>query len=394
MLTRPHPEGLFGRLSEQAPDPLLSLIALYKQDPRTEKLDLGVGVYRDHKGATPVMRSIKAAERLLEAQQQTKAYLGPEGDVGFVEAIKPVIFGQRVNDIVGLQTPGGTGALRLAAELISSAHPGATVWLGAPSWPIHAPLMVAAGLSVRTYRHYDAETRRFDFDDMIASLQQAERGDVVLLHGCCHNPSGADPDLTQWAEIAAVMNRRGVLPLIDLAYQGLGDGLEEDAAGLRIVLASVEEAIIAYSCDKNFGLYRERTGALFAKTDRRGHIVMSNLASLARVNWSMPPDHGAAAARVILETPELASDWRLELETMRQRISAIRAALSQAHPLLAPLTDQKGMFSILPLSPDQVAALRTDHAVYMAGSGRINIAGLNEADIPRFVRAFDAVLFH
>lgn len=386
-------EGLFSSLAAQAPDPLLSLIALYREDPRPQKIDLGVGVYRDEDGHTPIMRAMKVAEKRLVDEQPTKSYLGPEGDVGFVDQTARLALGPQTEGLVGVQTPGGTGALRLAAALIQTARPGGTVWLGTPSWPIHAPIFESAGLTVRTYRHYDPATGSLAFDDLKQALLQARGGDVFLIHGCCHNPSGADPDADQWAEIARLIAERGVVPLIDLAYQGLGDGLDEDAAGARMVVAAVDEALIAYSCDKNFGLYRERTGALFVKA-AAAETARSNLHVLARYIWSMPPDHGAAAARIILETPALNADWRAEMDTVRERLNGVRQALAAAHPRLAPLGGQKGMFSLLPLTPDQVIAIRRDHAVYMAGSGRINIAGLTLESVPRFVQAFDAVLSH
>ena len=386
-------EGLFSSLTAQAPDPLLSLIALYREDPRPQKIDLGVGVYRDEGGHTPIMRAMKAAERRLVEEQPTKSYLGPEGDVGFVALSAQLAMGPHAEGLVGVQTPGGTGALRLAAALIQSARPGGTVWLGTPSWPIHAPIFESAGLTVRTYRHYNPATGGLAFEDLKRALQQARGGDVFLIHGCCHNPSGVDPDADQWTEIARLIAERGVVPLIDLAYQGLGDGLDEDAAGARLLVAAVDEALIAYSCDKNFGLYRERTGALFVKA-AAAETARSNLHLLARYIWSMPPDHGAAAARIILETPALNADWRAELDTVRDRLNGVRQALAAAHPRLAPLGDQKGMFSLLPLTPDQVSAIRRDHAVYMAGSGRINIAGLTLESVPRFAQAFDAVLSH
>jgi aromatic-amino-acid transaminase len=386
-------EGLFASLTAQAPDPLLSLIALYREDPRPQKIDLGVGVYRDEAGHTPIMRAMKMAEQKLVDEQPTKAYLGPEGDVGFVDLTARLALGSQAERLVGVQTPGGTGALRLAAALIQTARPGGTVWLGTPSWPIHAPIFESAGLTVRTYRHYDPAAGGLAFDDLKQALQQARGGDVFLIHGCCHNPSGADPDADQWAEIARLVAERGVVPLIDLAYQGLGDGLDEDAVGARRVVAAVDEALIAYSCDKNFGLYRERTGALFVKA-AVAETARSNLHVLARYIWSMPPDHGAAAARIILETPILNADWRAELAAVRERLNGVRQALAAAHPHLAPLGGQKGMFSFLPLTPDQVSAIRRDHAVYMAGSGRINIAGLTLSSVPRFVQAFDAVLSH
>ncbi|TRO97115.1 aspartate/tyrosine/aromatic aminotransferase [Glycocaulis profundi] len=384
-------DAFFSGLEPLPADPLLSLIGRYKADPRDGKIDLGVGVYRDEQGRTPVMKAMKAAEEILLKDQDTKAYLGPEGDAGFTEALIPIAFGAGAPQVARLQTPGGTGALRLSAELIAKARPGATIHVGTPSWPIHAPMMKTAGLKVATFRHYDPETRALDFNAMLEAIEGAKAGDVILIHGCCHNPSGADPEGDQWAQIAGAVARKGLLPLVDMAYQGLGDGLDADAAGARQVFAAVDEAMLAYSCDKNFGLYRERTGALFVKAGGRTDVIGSNLAGLARNNWSMPPDHGAAAARVILQSDALTALWREELDEMRARVNGVRAALAKAHPLLAPLASGKGMFALLPLTPEQVETMREDHAIYMAGSGRINVAGLAMAQVKTFAEAFGAV---
>lgn len=383
----------FDRLSPQPPDALLPLIKAYDQDPRPGKIDLGVGVYRDEAGGTPVFAAVKSAEALLVETQATKAYLGPEGDLGFLELITPVIFGERfdTSGVTAVQTPGGTGALRLAAELANAARPGARVWLGSPSWPIHRQIFAAAGMEVLDFRHFDPSSQTLTFEDMASSLAEARRGDFLLLHGCCHNPSGADLSAAQWARTLEIVVDRGLVPLIDLAYQGLGAGLDADAEGLRMVFDVVDEALVAYSCDKNFGLYRERTGALFARSRQRGDVVRSNILSIARCLWSMPPDHGAAVARLILQAPDLRASWENELLTMRQRLAGLRHALAGADPGLAALRDLSGLFAILPLSSEQVDAMRRDHAVYMAGSGRINIAGLTPASVQPFVDALHTV---
>ncbi|WP_269713320.1 amino acid aminotransferase [Caulobacter sp. NIBR2454] len=390
------PAALFDRLRPQAPDALLSLISLYRNDPRPQKIDLGVGVYKDEAGVTPVLRAVKAAERVLLETQASKSYLGPEGDMGFVDALKPIVFGGSADGeaLFGVQTPGGTGALRLACELINAARPGARIWLGTPSWPNHAPIFAAAGLTTATYPWFDPATQSVRFDEMLAALNKAQAGDIVILHGCCHNPTGADLTLDQWKTVAHVVAARGLLPLIDLAYQGLGEGLEADAAGARLVIDAVDDALVAYSCDKNFGLYRERTGALFAvnRNPDRADLVRSNILALARANWSMPPDHGAAVARIVLENADLNADWRAELEEMRLRIASVRMALADADPRLDGLRRQHGMFSLLPVSPAQVSHLRSAYAVYMAGSGRINLAGLTAATVPVFAQAFAACL--
>ncbi|MGD9810655.1 MAG: amino acid aminotransferase [Sphingobium sp.] len=386
---------LFSRLTPQPADALLALIGLYAADPRQGKIDLGVGVYKTEGGETPVFASVKAAEEILLRTQQTKSYVGPEGDIGFFRNLLPLIFGNdaELDRIAGLQTPGGTGALRLAAELIALTGRNRKVYVGAPTWANHQPVFAAARLEMATFRHIDLTTQDLCFEDMIDALGKAEPGDIVLLHGCCHNPTGADLSPDQWEGISALCAERHLLPFIDLAYQGLGDGLEADAAGVRIMARHCPELIVAYSCDKNFGLYRERVGALFVVAANAGDaaLTQSNLLGLARANWSMPPDHGAAIVRIVLDSAELTASWRAELEEMRLRIAAMRAGAAALDPALGFLTGQKGMFSTLPLSPDQVKALREDHGVYMAGSGRINIAGLISGNLANFVAAIAAV---
>jgi len=384
---------LFDTLDLQAPDALLSLIALYRDDPRKAKIDLGVGVYKTPDGRTPVMRAVKAAEQRLWETQETKSYLGPEGDVGFLEALAPIVLGARIEGgVFAVQTPGGTGALRLAAELIATARPGVRVFMGVPTWPNHPQLFAHTRLNVVTYRHFDAVAQVLCFDEMLAAFETGNPGDVVLLHGCCHNPTGADLDTDQWRQVAEVVSRRGLTPLIDLAYQGLGDGVIADAAGLRQVVEAVPDTLIAYSCDKNFALYRERVGALFvtSRSSKRLDRIASNIRALARTNWSMPPDHGAAVVRIILQDPVLTTEWSLELEGMLDRLTGIRKALVSASPALTAIAGQKGLFAQLPLSPSQVERLRRDHGVYMAGSGRINLAGLTAASIPQFAHAYSA----
>jgi aromatic-amino-acid transaminase len=386
---------LFDGLKPQAPDALLALIGLFAADPRADKIDLGVGVYRDESGATPVFRSVKAAEAKLLQTQTSKSYLGPEGDVRFTELLKPIVFGDKadLDGVVGVQTPGGTGALRLAAELIGAAKPGAKVWVGTPTWPNHPPVFASARLDVQTYRYFDQASQTILFDEMMAALSRAEAGDVALLHGCCHNPTGANLTAAQWDEVAALVGERGLIPLVDLAYQGLGAGLDQDAAGLRRVLASAGDVIAAFSCDKNFGLYRDRVGALYvrARQSAQAELVLSNMLALARPNWSMPPDHGAAVVRLILEDADLTADWKAELTSMRLRIAEVRQALAAGDSFLAPQEKQQGMFSLLPLTPDQVATLRKEHGIYMAGSGRVNLAGLTLKTVPKFIEALKSV---
>lgn len=388
--------SFFQPLAQQPPDALLALIGMFRNDPRPGKIDLGVGVFRDDAGNTPVMRSVKAAEQKLWESQDSKSYLGPEGNVAFARHMARLALGdvELSGRLTGVQTPGGTGALRLAAELIGTAKPGARVWVGTPTWPNHPPVLAAAGLKIETYRHFDTPSQSIDFAAVMDALNRAQAGDVVMLHGCCHNPTGADFDLEQWAQIAATLSARGLLPFLDLAYQGLGLGMEPDAAGARLVMDACPEALLAYSCDKNFGVYRDRVGALFVQTARDSDTgrVASNMLALARANWSMPPDHGGAVIATLMDDPVLAADWKLELDVMRDRLLGIRAELTRHGGVLGRVDQQRGMFSLLPLSPDVVKRLREEHAVYMAGSGRINVAGLSVETAGIFAKALAACL--
>jgi aromatic-amino-acid transaminase len=388
---------LLARLEEQNSDSLLALIALCNADPRPGKIDVGVGVYRDAAGNTPILRSVKAAEKILWETQETKAYLGSQGDARFVELIKPIVFGEDAagdDRIVGVQTPGGCGALRLGAELIVRADPNARIYVGTPTWPNHEPLIGEAGVEMVDYPYYARESRTISFDRMMDALGQARAGDLILLHGCCHNPTGADLDPGQWRAVADLVAARGLIPYVDLAYQGLGNGLEADAQGTRLVVAAAEQALVAQSCDKNFGCYRDRLGSLFVKmpTAKGAEIVMGNLFTLARTMWSMPPDHMAAVAHIILEDEGLRADWRVELDSMGARIRQLRARLAAFDPRLSYIGGQHGMFSMLPLSPEQVLQLRRDHGIYMAGSGRFNVVGLSDDNVDGFAAAVVAQL--
>ncbi len=384
----------FHSLVAQPADSLLRLIGAFRADPRVHKIDLGVGVFRDDAGHTPVMAAIKQAETRLIATQDSKRYLGPEGDKGFTALLEPMVFGDTVtaDRLCGVQTPGGTGALRLGAELLAKAGV-RRILVGQPSWANHAPVFAAAGIIVVPHAAFDMIGQTLDLAAMLSAIGQAEAGDAILLHGCCHNPTGIDPDADQWHAIAAAVADSRIVPFVDLAYQGLGDDMAGDAAGTRAVLSAVPFGLVAYSCDKNFGLYRERTGALWATApdDEARDIVLSNLLALARANWSMPPDHGAAAVRIVLEDERLAADWRAELDGLRGRLQRLRgelAAIGRAGAIdLAPLVHGKGMFATLPLSGGQIEWLRATHGIYMAGSGRINIAGFAPGDVARFGEA-------
>ncbi len=386
---------MLDQLEAQAPDALLALIKMYAQDPRDDKIDLGVGVYRTNDGATPVFRSIKAAEQRLVDTQDSKSYLGPEGDLGFVDALKPYVFGADPTmggRVEGMQTPGGTGAVRLAAALAKAA--GVTrIHLGVPSWPNHAQILQDVGLEAVTFQHAKADGAA-DIDALLQTIADARDTDAVLLHGCCHNPSGVDYTEAQWGRIADAFADKGILPILDVAYHGLGHGLEEDVAGVRKVLAKVPEALVAYSCDKNFGLYRDRVGAFYMIAKQAADLpaIVSNANALARANWSMPPDHGGAAVRTVLTDEELTQQWLDELDEMRARMRRVRERLAAADNEvpglnLAALGEQNGLFAMLPLTKEQIVRMREDHGVYMAGSGRINVAGLHAGNTDKFIAA-------
>ncbi|MFM5923457.1 MAG: aromatic amino acid transaminase [Novosphingobium sp.] len=390
---------MLSNLEQQPADALLALIKLYGADPRADKIDLGVGVYRTGQGATPVFGAIKAAERKLVETQESKAYLGPEGDMGFVHALMPYIFGAgdptMGGRIDGMQAPGGTGAVRLAVALARKAGV-PVVWMGVPSWPNHAQILGDLGVELKTFRHATKDGL-VDMDALRTAIDLAAPGDAILLHGCCHNPTGIDYSNENWDEIAGLVAGKKLLPILDLAYQGLGKGMEEDAYGVRRVLAEVPEALIAYSCDKNFGMYRDRVGAIYVMAENAEVLgrVLSNGHALARAAWSMPPDHGGAAVRLILEDAELTALWLDELDTMRTRMNQVRARLAEAGQQggvdFKVVGSQSGLFSILPLSPEQILALRSDHGIYMAGSGRINVAGLTMGNIDKFIADVAAV---
>lgn len=372
-------------------DSLLALIALCDADPRPEKIDVGVGVFRDAVGNTPILKVIKEAERRLLETQSTKAYLGSAGDRRFTELLRPILVGELASDdrIAGVQTPGGCGALRLGFELIAAANPGARVFVGTPTWPNHPPIIRGSRLEMVEYPYYGRGQGRIRFEDMIAALKAAAPGDVALLHGCCHNPTGADLGEDQWREIGRIVGERGLIPFIDIAYQGFGRGLDEDAFGVRLMLSQCDEVIVAQSCDKNFSVYRDRVGSLWLKTGSAGDTAkaMAHVFQRAREMWSMPPDHGAATVHIILDDSELRAQWLVELQAMRDRINSVRQRIASADPRLAFIGRQFGMFSMLPLSKEQVLDLRKERAIYMADSGRFNVVGLGDEQIDRFIAA-------
>ncbi len=372
-------------------DSLLALIALAEADPRPEKIDVGVGVYRDGAGRTPILQVIKEAERRLVETQASKSYLGSAGDKRFAELLRPILLGEHAYDerIVGVQTPGGTGAVRLGMELIATVNPDARVLVGTPTWPNHPPMIRASGLEMVEYSYYERAQSIVRFDAMTEALSSGRPGDIALLHGCCHNPTGADLDHEQWAKVTGLIVERGLIPFVDIAYQGFGRGLNEDAHGLRGILSACDEVVIAQSCDKNFSVYRDRVGSLFLKTGSReaSERAMAHVYQRAREMWSMPPDHGAAAVHIVLEDDQLRARWHVELAAMRDRINSVRQRIAAAHPRLAFIGGQYGMFSMLPISKEQVLGLRANYGIYMADSGRFNVVGMSDEQIDRFIEA-------
>ncbi|WLH37176.1 aspartate/tyrosine/aromatic aminotransferase [Pseudomonas sp. FP2196] len=381
-------------------DPILGLMEAYAQDSNPRKFDLGVGVYKDAQGLTPIPEAVKIAEARLVESQDTKTYIGGHGNPLFGKVINELVLGADSKLIAeqragATQTPGGTGALRLAADFIAQCLPGKGVWLSNPTWPIHETIFATAGVKVSHYPYVGSDNR-LDVDAMLAVLNEVPKGDVVLLHACCHNPTGFDLSHDDWQRVLDVVRRRDLLPLIDFAYQGFGDGLEQDAWSTRLFAAQVPELLITSSCSKNFGLYRDRTGALIvcAKTADKLIDIRSQLANIARNLWSTPPDHGAAVVATILADPELKSRWADEVEAMRLRIAQLRSGLVEAlepHGLrerFAHIGVQRGMFSYTGLSPEQVKQLREHHSVYMVSSGRANVAGI---DATRLALLADAI---
>ena len=391
---------MLNALRPQPADKILQLIGQFRADPRAGKIDLGVGVYKDATGRTPVMHAVKAAEHRLWELQTSKSYTGLAGEPEFSAAMVGMILGPSADAarLASVATPGGTGAIRQAFELIAMAAPDATVWVSDPTWPNHTSILSYLGMNHRSYRYFDAESRGVDFAAMMSDLSAVKAGDVVLLHGCCHNPTGANLTLPEWAEVASQLEKSGAIPLIDLAYQGFGDGLEEDAAGTRLIAARLPEVLIAASCSKNFGIYRERTGVLIAICPPAlREVTQANLAFLNRQNFSFPPDHGARVVTTILTDAALKADWQAELEAIRQNMLALRAQLANDLRDLAGsdrfgfIAQHRGMFSQLGATPEQVERLRAKHGIYMVSDSRLNIAGLNSATVPILARAILAV---
>ena len=388
---------MFETLKQQPADKILALVQKFKDDPTPHKIDLGVGVYKNAQGVTPVMRAVKAAEHQLWQQETTKSYVGLTGDPAFSDAVIDMVLGDAVprGTVAAAATPGGTGAVRQAFELAKLANSDVRVFVSNPTWPNHISILAYLGIEMVPFRYFDAATCGLDFEGMMMDLAEAKAGDVVLLHGCCHNPTGANPNSSQWQAVVDLLAKTGATPMIDIAYQGFGDGLQEDAAATRLITSSLPETIIAASCSKNFGIYRERTGLLMAVSqDASKHLVtQGTLAYLNRQNFSFPPDHGARLVTMVLTDPDLCEDWKVELEQVRLAMLDLRQQLASELQARAGsdrfsfLAQHRGMFSRLGTTPEMVERLRVEHAIYMVGDSRMNIAGLNAQTVPILAQA-------
>ena len=388
---------IFKNLQQQPPDKILALMTAFKEDPRDQKLDLGVGVYKDPTGITPIMRSIKLAEKKWWEIESSKSYVGLVGDPAFSDAIISLVLGNSIprNLIASAATPGGTGAVRQGFELFKVANPGVRVFVSDPTWPNHISILQYLNIPFETYRYFDNETRGVDFDSMVSDLSRATAGDVVLLHGCCHNPTGANLDKQQWKIIIDLLNKNGATPMIDLAYQGFGDGLEEDVYATRLIAESVPETVIASSCSKNFGIYRERAGLLMliSQDSSKRNINQSMLAYLNRQNYSFPPDHGSRLVSIVLNDKDLRSDWMSELEDIRNSLLNLRVQLSDELQKISGsdrfgfIASHRGMFSRLGATPSQVEKMRKEFGIYMVSDSRFNVAGLNNETVPALAKA-------
>lgn len=390
---------MFETVTPPEPDKIIRLMGLFAADLREGKVDLGVGVYRSPAGTTPVMAAVKQAEQRIWTAQESKSYVGLHGDLAFLDAMRRLILGESASpgQVAAAGTPGGTGAVRQVLETVHRLNPEATVWISDPTWPNHPAIIDHLGQKRQSYRYYEPATGGIDRAGMMADLAVAARGDLILLHGCCHNPTGADLTLADWQEIAALCARTGAIPFVDMAYQGFGAGLEEDAAGVRHLAACLPEVLIAASCSKNFGLYRERVGVVLIVTEGKA-AAEGVLAGMNRQNFAFPPDHGARVVQEILDDPALRAEWRDELAGMQTMMAGHRRALAQAlcdatgSDRFGFLAAHQGMFSLIGATPEQVETLRAEHGIYLVGDGRMNVAGLTNDTIPRVAQAIAQVL--
>ncbi|EGR4363052.1 aspartate/tyrosine/aromatic aminotransferase [Vibrio cholerae] len=388
---------MFTHLPAPVLDPILSLSVAFRNDPRPQKVDLGIGVYKNSLGETPIMRAVALAQDKVVASQKTKSYVGLAGCEEFNQSMMQLVLGSTLDTerTIAIQTPGASGALRMLGDLMRVAQPDTTVWITDPSYVNHKPVMEAAGLKVRYYRYFSRETKMVDTEQMLSDLAQAGTKDVVLLHGCCHNPTGADIDFSAWQAITELAQKNGFIPFVDIAYQGFGDGLEQDAQGLRYMAERMEEMLITTSCSKNFGLYRERTGAaiVIGKNQQEVTNARGKMLTLARSTYTMPPDHGAALVKTVLRDEQLTAIWKQELSEMQQRLLTLRKnlcnELRNQHNTrqFDFIESHRGMFTVLGFSAEQMGRLREEFAIYGVADGRINIAGLTEKDIPYVANA-------
>ncbi|MCK5566124.1 MAG: aspartate/tyrosine/aromatic aminotransferase [Planctomycetes bacterium] len=396
---------MFEKIEMAAPDAILGLNEAFKKDGNPNKINLGVGVYKDATGSTPVMASVKAAEKTILETQTTKSYLPITGSAEYGAVVQGLLFGAGSDIISGKRavtahTPGGTGALRVGGEFLKGIRPDASFWVSDPTWANHVGIFEKAGFEVKKYAYYDAASKSLDFEAMKKSLSEIPEGDIVLLHGCCHNPTGVDPDLEQWGQIRDIIIERKILPFVDFAYQGLGNGIEEDSQGMRLIASSVKELVVASSFSKNFGLYNERTGAITFVCDSSSTAdkLVSNLKLVIRRNYSNPPSHGGSIVTTIVSDAKLKAQWEAEVKEMRDRIKQMRQGLvaglkaKGAGADFSFITKQNGMFSFSGLNKDQVQTLREKHSIYIVGSGRINVAGITADNMDVLCSAIAEVL--
>lgn len=396
---------MFEVLPQLPADPILGLSAAFREDSNPDKIDLGVGVYKDEQGNTPILSAVAKAQSLLMEREQSKTYITPQGVQGFIDGMLQLLLGNAhpallENRVAAVQAPGGCGALRILAELLKRCNNDLTVWVSDPTWANHIPLIGDAGLNIETYAYFDKSTGGVNFDAMADSLAQVKKGDVVLLHGCCHNPTGADLSKEQWHVVLELAQKQGFVPFVDIAYQGFGDGLDEDAYGLRLLTENLPEVLVAASCSKNFGLYRERVGlaAMITSTTETRTIVQSQIQNVARGIYSMPPSYGGALVDIILSDDTLKQEWMNEVDEMRTRMQELRQLLvtklaDNGSPIdFEFVTRQKGMFSYLCITPEQVRAVRAQNSVYFVDSSRVNVAGISHGNVDALAKALVSVL--
>ncbi|WP_414830724.1 aromatic amino acid transaminase [Alteromonas sp. H39] len=396
---------MFEVLPQLAPDPILGLSAAYREDNNPDKIDLGVGVYKDEQGNTPILTSVAKAQKILLERETSKTYITPQGHQGYIDNMLALLLGDKspvlmADRVAGVQAPGGCGALRILSELLVRCNDNAKVWVSDPTWANHIPLIGSAGLKIETYPYFDKDTASIRFDAMMEALKKVEKGDIVLLHGCCHNPTGADLTNAQWDAVLDIAKEREFLPFLDVAYLGFGDGLEDDAYGVRLLAENLPEVIIAASCSKNFGLYRERVGlaAIITEDSKTRQIAQGQIQSVARGIYSMPPSYGGALVDIILSDTSLRKEWESEVNAMRNRMQTLRAMLVEkleengADKDFSFVNQQKGMFSFLCITPEQVREMRDKHSVYFVDSSRVNIAGINQQNVGTLAKALVSVL--